>query len=60
MSQGEMLVLDLTSDVDPVYTRLESYFGQPFIFCSLQNYGGVSGLYGNAKVLMQVSGKLFE
>ncbi|XP_071545524.1 alpha-N-acetylglucosaminidase isoform X2 [Panulirus ornatus] len=50
---GRMLVLDLASEVEPQYGRLESYFGQPFIFCMLHNYGGVSGLFGNVQVLMK-------
>jgi alpha-N-acetylglucosaminidase len=41
-----MIVLDLWSELHPVYQRLERYFGQPFIWCMLHNFGGVLGLYG--------------
>ncbi|XP_045122786.1 alpha-N-acetylglucosaminidase-like isoform X2 [Portunus trituberculatus] len=51
--QGKMLVLDLVAEVSPQYGRLESYFGQPFIFCLLNNYGGVRGIFGNANVLLK-------
>ncbi|KAI0209877.1 Alpha-N-acetylglucosaminidase [Lamellibrachia satsuma] len=43
---GRMIVLDLSSDVKPTYTTLESYFGQPFIWCMLHDYGGVVDWYG--------------
>ena len=52
--QGRLLVLDLASDQVPQYARLSSYFGQPWVFCMLHNYGGVQGLYGNAQVMLQV------
>ncbi|CAG0881244.1 unnamed protein product [Cyprideis torosa] len=44
--KGAILVLDLQAELSPVYPRLESFFGQPFIWCMLHNFGGVSGLYG--------------
>ncbi|KAK8740626.1 hypothetical protein OTU49_002998, partial [Cherax quadricarinatus] len=50
---GRLLVLDLASEVAPQYSRLQSYFGQPFIFCMLHNFGGVDGLFGNVDVLLK-------
>lgn len=50
---GRLLVLDLASERAPQYGRLESYFGQPFIFNMLHNYGGVDGLFGNVGTLLQ-------
>ncbi|XP_042869307.1 alpha-N-acetylglucosaminidase-like isoform X3 [Penaeus japonicus] len=50
---GRLLVLDLASERAPQYNRLESYFGQPFIFNMLHNYGGVDGLFGNVGTLLQ-------
>lgn len=44
--QGHIIVLDLQSELTPHYVRLESYFGQPFIWCMLHNFGGTLGLYG--------------
>ncbi|XP_066954766.1 alpha-N-acetylglucosaminidase-like isoform X3 [Macrobrachium rosenbergii] len=49
---GRMLVLDLASEMAPQYSRLESYFGQPFIFCMLHDYGGVDGFFGNVDGLL--------
>ena len=43
---GEMLVLDLASTESEVYDKLNSFYGQPFIFNDLNNYGGNTGLFG--------------
>jgi alpha-N-acetylglucosaminidase len=43
---GRMLVLDLFAEVDPLWERTESFFGQPFIWCMLHNFGGNLGMYG--------------
>lgn len=44
---GKMLILDLQSDLTPQFKRLKSYFGQPFIWCTLHNFGGQLGMYGH-------------
>jgi len=49
-----MIVLDLFSEVNPVYNRFESYFGQPFIWCMLHNYGGVVDWYGTVDRVNEV------
>ncbi|KAK4313766.1 hypothetical protein Pmani_014921 [Petrolisthes manimaculis] len=51
--QGRMLILDLASEILPQYRRFESFYGQPFVFCMLHNYGGVQGLFGNVDVMMR-------
>lgn len=43
---GSMIVLDLDSTSDEHYTQLDSYFGQPFIFNDLNNFGGQMGING--------------
>jgi len=43
---GEMLVLDLDSTEKPHYESLHSYFGQPFIFNDLNNFGGNVAFFG--------------
>jgi hypothetical protein len=44
--QGKMIVLDLFSEVAPIYTYTQSYYGQPFIWCMLHDFGGTMELYG--------------
>jgi alpha-N-acetylglucosaminidase len=43
---GDMLILDLTSESFPQWQRTNSYFGKPWIWCQLHDYGGNMGLYG--------------
>jgi alpha-N-acetylglucosaminidase len=45
---SDMLVLDLFSESHPQWSnaRVNSYYGKPWIWCQLHNYGGNMGLYG--------------
>ncbi|KAK8159875.1 putative alpha-N-acetylglucosaminidase [Phyllosticta citribraziliensis] len=42
----DMLVLDLFSESQPQWQRTNSYYGKPWIWCQLHDYGGNIGLYG--------------
>ncbi|KAL4235880.1 hypothetical protein ACF0H5_004269 [Mactra antiquata] len=44
--QGKMIILDLFAEVLPVYSNTSSFYGQPFIWCMLHNFGGTMELYG--------------
>lgn len=54
--QGRMIILDLQSELNPQYKRLHSYYGQPFIWCMLHNFGGTLGLYGSVGSVNRVGG----
>ena len=54
---GEMIILDLASTESEVYDRLDSFYGQPFIFNDLNNYGGNTGFFGR---IGRINEKLFE
>ena len=41
------LILDLWSEVVPVWSKTQSYYGKSFIWCMLHNFGGNRDLYGN-------------
>ncbi|XP_012945530.1 alpha-N-acetylglucosaminidase [Aplysia californica] len=43
---GRMIILDLASELNPLFSRFESYYGQPFIWCMIHNFGGTNELYG--------------
>ena len=43
---SDMLILDLFSESQPQWQRTNSYFGKPWIWCQLHDYGGNMGLYG--------------
>lgn len=49
-----MIILDLQSEQFPQYKRFHSYFGQPFIWCMLHNFGGTLGMFGSAGVINRV------
>ncbi|XP_046631090.1 alpha-N-acetylglucosaminidase-like isoform X2 [Daphnia pulicaria] len=51
--QGRMLILDLQAELDPQYIRLNSFYGQPFVFCLLHNFGGTLGLNGAIQIISQ-------
>ena len=42
-----MIILDLNSEQNPLWNKTNSFFGKPFIWCLLHNYGGTRGIYGN-------------
>ncbi|KAJ5153536.1 uncharacterized protein N7482_010014 [Penicillium canariense] len=42
----DMLILDLFSESAPQWRRTQSYYGKPWIWCQLHDYGGNMGLYG--------------
>ncbi|KAM8836700.1 alpha-N-acetylglucosaminidase [Spinachia spinachia] len=46
---GRMIVLDLFAETEPIFSYSESFYGQPFIWCMLQNFGGNNGLFGTVE-----------
>ncbi|CAG5103669.1 Similar to NAGLU: Alpha-N-acetylglucosaminidase (Homo sapiens) [Cotesia congregata] len=50
---GKMIILDLQSEQFPQYMRFKSYFGQPFIWCMLHNFGGTLGMFGSARIISE-------
>ncbi|SPP86238.1 alpha-N-acetylglucosaminidase [Drosophila guanche] len=48
---GRLLVLDLQSEQFPQYQRTDSYYGQPFVWCMLHNFGGTLGMFGSADLV---------
>ncbi|XP_044749402.1 alpha-N-acetylglucosaminidase [Coccinella septempunctata] len=49
--KGKIIVLDLQSEQFPQYFMLDQYFGQPYIWCMLHNFGGTLGLFGNSDII---------
>ncbi|KAJ5692766.1 hypothetical protein N7462_002189 [Penicillium macrosclerotiorum] len=43
---SDMLILDLFSESKPQWQRTKSYYGKPWIWCQVHDYGGNMGLYG--------------
>ena len=53
--QGKLIVLDLFAEVRPLWKKYNSFFGQPFVWCMLHNYGGTMDLYGDIESVNIVS-----
>ncbi|GLI80722.1 hypothetical protein PoHVEF18_009079 [Penicillium ochrochloron] len=43
---NDMLILDLFSESAPQWRRTRSYYGKPWLWCQVHDYGGSMGLYG--------------
>ncbi len=41
-----MILLDLYSESHPVWSRTDAYYGKPWIWCMLHNFGGNISLWG--------------
>jgi alpha-N-acetylglucosaminidase len=42
----KMIILDLYSESKPMWNKTEAYYGKPWIWCMLHNFGGNISLYG--------------
>lgn len=42
-----LIALDLYGESSPVWPKTESFFGKPWIWCVLHNFGGLVGIYGD-------------
>lgn len=45
----QMVILDLYSESHPVWNRTEAYYGKPWIWSMLQNFGGNISLFGRMR-----------
>lgn len=43
---GNLVMLDLYAEVSPIYNRTKGFFSHPWVFSTIFNFGGRSGLYG--------------
>ena len=49
VEDADMIILDLFSESEPQWQRLNSYFGKPWIWCELHDFGGNMGMYGQVE-----------
>ncbi|KAL4086653.1 hypothetical protein PRIC1_013715 [Phytophthora ramorum] len=47
----KMIILDLYSEVSPVWNKMDNYFGKSWIYCVLHNFGGNTGMRGDLPTL---------
>jgi len=44
VNNNDMLILDLDTEHSPLYNKYDSYYGKPFIFNTLHDFGGHHGM----------------
>jgi alpha-N-acetylglucosaminidase len=47
----KMLILDLYSESKPMWNKTAAYYGKPWIWCMLHNFGGNISLYGRMQAV---------
>ena len=53
MPTGALVMLDLYAEVQPQWARTEGFYGAPFIWCMLHNFGGNLGAHPDASIFRQ-------
>ena len=43
MPNGSLILLDLMAEESPLWKRTQSYYGAPFLWCMLNDFGGNNG-----------------
>jgi len=49
----KMIILDLASEIEPVWKRTEAFYGKPWIWNMLNNFGANTNLFGRMDVAAQ-------
>lgn len=64
-TDSDMIILDLVSDAAPLWQDTKSYYGKPWIWCQMHDFGGNMGFMGrilnvtqNATLALAESGSL--
>ena len=47
----KMIVLDLATDIEPVWKRTEAFYGKPWIWNMLHNFGGNISMFGRMETI---------
>lgn len=47
----KMILLDLATEIEPVWKRTEAFYGKPWIWNMLHNFGGNTNLFGRIDVI---------
>lgn len=47
----KMLLLDLATEIEPVWKRTEAFYGKPWIWNMLNNFGGNTNLFGRMETV---------
>jgi alpha-N-acetylglucosaminidase len=53
----KMIVLDLATEIEPVWKRTDAFYGKPWIWNMLNNFGGNTNLFGRMDVAAEEPAK---
>jgi alpha-N-acetylglucosaminidase len=48
-----MIILDLATEIEPVWKRTDAFYGKPWIWNMLHNFGGNTSLFGRIEAVAQ-------
>jgi alpha-N-acetylglucosaminidase len=46
-----MIILDLATEIEPVWKRTDAFYGKPWIWNMLNNFGGNTNLFGRLETV---------
>jgi alpha-N-acetylglucosaminidase len=55
-----MIVLDLWSENYPVWNKINAFYGKPWIWCMLHNFGGNISMYGRMDIVAEEPSKALK
>lgn len=58
--EKKLVILDLWSETRPVWSRTGAYYGRPWIWCMLLNFGGNVGMFGKMDVVATEPSKVLR
>lgn len=56
----KMIILDLWSENNPVWNKTQAYYGKPWIWCMLHNFGGNISMYGRMNEVAIAPAKTYK
>ena len=56
----KMILLDLATEIEPVWKRTEAFYGKPWIWNMLHNFGGNTNLFGRMDVIAKAPSEAFH
>jgi len=51
VDDDKMIILDLATEIEPVWKRTDGFYGKPWIWNMLHNFGGNTNLFGRMDVI---------
>jgi len=49
---GKLILLDLASELTPIFSRTDGYFGHPFLWNMIENFGGNTRMFGSTDAVI--------